>query len=79
MTIFMMLWLSGCDSDLGNKIIGDVKKTIEGEVVKQGSEIKKQIDQAINLGTGKSVQDEDSGAKEDSKNSSDAESVEEKD
>jgi hypothetical protein len=56
MTVFTMatLLITGCgNSDIAKGLTDAVKKSIEGEVAKKGEDIKKQIDQVMNLGTGK--------------------------
>lgn len=82
--IFVTLFLAGCgDNEMAKGITDVVKKTVEGEVTKKGDEIKKQIDQVLNLGTGKGQNEEgqgDAGAgKESSEKGSGEESAEEKD
>ncbi len=52
------LLLAGCgDSEMAKGITDAVKKSVEGEVNKTGEEIKKQIDQVLNLGSGKDQED----------------------
>lgn len=74
------LSLAGCgDSEMGKGITDAVKKSVEGEVTKKGEEIKKQIDQVINLGTGKGQNEEGQGDAGAGKESSGEESTQEKD
>lgn len=78
--IVTTLSLAGCgDSDMAKGITDVVKKSVEGEVTKTGEEIKKQIDQVINLGTGKSQNEEGQGDAGAGKESSGEESTQEKD
>lgn len=67
-TVFILtaLVLAGCgDSEIVKGATDAVKKSIEGEVAKTGQEIRKQLDQAINLGIGKDQKEDgrsDAGA-----------------
>jgi hypothetical protein len=59
----LTLFLAGCgDSEMAKGITDAVKKSVEGELTKKGEEIKKQIDQVINLGTGKGQKEDGQGA-----------------
>jgi len=82
--ILAALVLAGCsDSEMAKGITDAVKKSVEGEVAKTGQEIRKQIDQVTNLGTGKDKKEDgrsDSGAsKEKSEKGSGKESEKEND
>jgi hypothetical protein len=82
--IFAALFLAGCgDSEMAKGIADVVKKSVGGEVAKKGEEIKKQFDQIINLGAGKSSKEDGKGAagagKEKSEKGDGKESEEEKD
>lgn len=60
--IFATLALAGCgDNEMAKGITDAVKKSVGGEVAKKGDEIKKQIDQVINLGTGKGQKEDGQG------------------
>ena len=83
-SIFMVLFLTGCgDNDMAKNVTDAVKKSVEAEVAKKGDEIKKQIDQVINPGSGQSEQENGQPAgnagKEESEKGSGGESGEDKD
>lgn len=74
--IFAMLFLAGCgDSEMAKEVTNVAKKAVEGEVAKQKEELKKKVDQVINLdaikgkkedkqgsaGAGKETSEKDSG------------------
>jgi outer membrane murein-binding lipoprotein Lpp len=82
--ILATLLLAGCgDNELVKGITDVVKKSVEGEVTKKAGEVKKQFDQVINLGTGKSQKEDGQGAGKDgnekSEKGSGKESEDEKD
>ena len=61
--IVATLFLAGCgDNEMAKGITDVVKKSVEGEVAKKGEEIKKQLNQVINLGTGKGQKEDGKGA-----------------
>ena len=54
MVILGMSFVGGCERSEAGKAVTDMaKKVIGDEVVKQGNEVKKQIDQIINVGSKK--------------------------
>jgi hypothetical protein len=60
--IIATLLLAGCgDNELVKGVTDVVKKSIDGEITKQMSEVKKQFDQIINLATGKGKQEDGQG------------------
>lgn len=72
MAFLMLLLLSACgDNEMTKNITDAVKKTVATEIDKQGTEIKKQVDQVLNPGADK--------GKEESGEGSGVESGEEKD
>jgi hypothetical protein len=82
--IFAPLFLAGCgDSEIAKEVTNTAKKAVEGEVAKRGEEIKKKVDQVINLNAGKGQKEDkqgDAGAgKEKSEKDSDRESSKDKD
>jgi hypothetical protein len=82
--ILATLLLAGCgDNELVKGITDVVKKSVEGEVTKKAGEVKKQFDQVINLGTGKSQKEDGQGSGKDgnekSEKGSGKESEDEKD
>jgi hypothetical protein len=84
MASLMLLLLSGCgDNEMTKNITDAVKKSVASEIDKQGTEIKKQLDQVLNPGADKGKPEEGNGAasagKEESGKGSGAESGEEKD
>jgi len=83
-SIVLFLFLMGCgDNDMAKNITDAVKKSVQSEVAKKGDEIKKQIDQVINPGLGKSGQENEQSAgkadKEESAKDSGAKSGEDND
>ena len=77
----MLFVVSGCgDDELTKNITDTVKKSAEAAISKKGNEIKQQINQAINLGSEKSGQENGQAAdKEGGKGESVRESEEDKD
>jgi hypothetical protein len=76
-TVFILATFSlvGCgDSELVKGITDAVKKSVGSEVAKKGEEIKKQIDQVINLGTGKGQKEDGQGDAKAGKKMSDKDS-----
>lgn len=78
--IISALYLAGCsDSEMAKGITDVVKKSVAGEVTKQGGEIKKKFDQVIRPGSGigqkEEAQGAGSGGKEKSKKDSHKESA----
>lgn len=82
--IFAPLFLAGCgDSEMAKEVTNTAKKMVEGEVAKRGEEIKKKVDQVINLNPGKGQKEDKQGdavaGKEKSEKDSDRESSKDKD
>ena len=54
MVCLMLLLVAGCgDNEMTKNITDAVKKTVATEIDKQGTEIKKQVDQVLNPGADK--------------------------
>jgi hypothetical protein len=54
MTFLILLLVTGCgDNEMTRNITDAVKKTVATEIDKQGTEIKKQVDQVLNPGADK--------------------------
>lgn len=73
-------FIGGCgDSESGKAITDTLKKVIGDEVAKQGNEVKKQIDQVINVGSNKDKKEGEKSSAQGSEKESKEGSSEEKD